>query len=159
MKTPRLSIFAAVKISSWLTKSRARSAADGGATAPSAAAAAPADLASMLGATAAAADAGAKDANTDRPPLSADEIRRLGRAHRQDQRFIGVVGKYWAAMTDNGNLNGGYGVNFSLYQKVHMRIAKTLTKEGEELTEEDAMQVAREDYERLADAVLQQSAH
>jgi D-alanyl-lipoteichoic acid acyltransferase DltB (MBOAT superfamily) len=86
-------------------------------------------------------DAGAKAAKK-KPPLSADEIRRLGRAHRKDERFTSVVGQYWAAMTADGALHGGSGVNFILYEKVHMRISKTLTKGDEEFTEEDAMQVA-----------------
>lgn len=58
----------------------------------------------------------------------------------RDPAFKEVVGKYWRAMTDNGNLST---VNFSLYNLVHMRISKTLEPS---FSEAEAREVAAEDF-------------
>ena len=137
-------VFTAVKASAWLKKSRAPSAAGA-----DAARAAPVVMASMFGA-APPALLDAKDAK-EKPPLSADEIRLLERTRergqvlvREDKRFTGIVDKYWAAMTGNAYLTS---VQFSMYEKVHMRIYKTMAKNEGAFNEEDAIQMARDDFE------------
>ncbi len=66
--------------------------------------------------------------------------KRIEKSQKTSAPFKAIVGKYWAAMTDNDNLAS---VTFSLYQKVHIRISKTLAPD---FTEQDAKDVARDDF-------------
>ena len=102
-----------------------------GRTSPSAAGA----VAALMG------GGGAKKATTGANAAMVEKARkRLEKAQKNDKAFLGIVAKFWAAMTDNGNLES---VTFSLYQKVHLRITKTLAPD---FTEQEAREVAKEDF-------------